>query len=198
MWTWLERQFPNNKIQSYKIVFSPLIGGSHSTQGFNGFKYPESFNEIVMFINGPNRYDTSKVLTEKQKQGLMSGVVFTEIDHNYVNPTTDKYIKSIDSIFSRQNVWVKRENSNNVYSSPASIFNEYMTWAVFCLYIIDTYDKPTADLVINERETRMVEKRNFIRFKEFDQALIRLRQEHKDLKVVDLYPYILDWCKTQN
>ena len=73
-----------------------------------------------------------------------------------------------------------------------------MTHAIFCLYILDTYDKPTADFVIDMREDLMVNRRNFIRFKEFDKELIRLRQEHKDLKVVDLYPFILEWCKRQD
>ena len=72
-----------------------------------------------------------------------------------------------------------------------------MTWAVFCLYIADTYDEETTNLVIAERETRMIDKRNFIKFKEFDQALLKIRKEHKNLKVVDLYPFILDWCKQQ-
>ena len=71
-------------------MFSQLIGGSHSTQGFNGYRHPEFFSEVAMFICGPDRYDTSKVLSEKQKERLMSGVVFTEIDHNYVNPFTNK------------------------------------------------------------------------------------------------------------
>lgn len=198
MWTWLEMQFPKEKIQSYKIMFSPLIGGSHSTQGFSGlFKYPESFTEIVMFINGPDRYDTVKVLTEKQKEGLMSGIVFTEIDHNYVNPTTDKYAKTVDSIFSRRAVWTGGDETR-MYSHPVSVFNEYMTHAVFCLWVGDTYDKATADFVINNREALMVDKRYFIRFKEFNRALTALRATNKDAKVVDLYPAILEWCKTQN
>jgi hypothetical protein len=62
---------------------------------------------------------------------------------------------------------------------------------------MDKYDKPTADLVINEREDRMVEKRFFIKFKEFDRELIRLRQENKNLDLAALYPLILEWCKRQ-
>ena len=72
-----------------------------------------------------------------------------------------------------------------------------MTWSVFCLYILDNYDKEEADFIINERETRMVEKRNFIKFKEFNKALIKFRYDNKELKVFELYPYILDWCKQQ-
>lgn len=197
MWTWLEEQFPKTKYQSYRVVFSPLIGGSHSTQRYVTSVNSKRFGENVMFICNTDRYDRMPDLSEKQKEGLMSGIVFTEIDHNYVNPATSKYRKLIDSIFSKRGLWAKQGNSSDFYGSPESVFNEYMTHAAFCLYISDTYDKPTADFVIDNREQLMVARRNFIRFKEFDKELIRLRQEHKELKVVDLYPFILEWCRQQ-
>lgn len=197
MWKWLEEQFPKLKYNSYKVIFSPLIGGSHSTQRYSAYLGNEYFGENVMFICNTDRQDKDETLTEKQKEALMSGIVFTEIDHNYVNPSTNKYKKQIDSIFSNRNIWAKNSSSSDYYDNSISVFNEYMTWAVFCLYIVDTYDEDTANLVINERETKMVDKRNFIKFKEFDQALIKMRQEHKSLKVVDLYPLIIEWCKQQ-
>jgi len=197
MWTWLEEQFPKTKYQSYRIVFSPLIGGSHSTQRYSTYSKSGRFEENTMFVCGTDKYDKRPNLSEKQKEGLMTGIVFTEIDHNYVNPATNKYAKVIDSIFLNRNIWTTHGNSSDYYNSPVSVFNEYMTHAAFCLYILDMYDKPTADFVINEREELMVSRRNFIRFKEFDRELIRLRQEHKDLKVVDLYPFILEWCRRQ-
>jgi hypothetical protein len=197
MWTWLEDQFPNNKYQSYRIVFSSLIGGSHSTQQYSTYSDNEWFKENVMFICGTARYDSMPELTEKQKEGLMSGVVFTEIDHNYVNPVSNKYVRSIDSIFSERNGWVRRDNFNDLYERPVSVFNEYMTHAAFCLYIADSYDKPTADLVIDRRVKMMVERRSFIKFKEFNDELIRLHQQYKDMKLQQLYPLILDWCRKQ-
>ena len=197
MWSWLEEQFPKTKYQSYRIVFSPLIGGSHSTQNYATFYKGSWFGENVMFVCGTDRYDKMSNVSEKQKEGLMSGIVFTEIDHNYVNPATNKYSKLVDSIFSKRNVWTKQGNSSDFYRSPVSVFNEYMTHAAFCLYILDTYEKATADFVIDSREQLMVNRRNFIKFKEFNRELIRLRQEQKDLKLVELYPFILEWCKQQ-
>lgn len=197
MWTWLENEFPKTKYQSYKIIFSPLIGGSHSTQNYSTYADTARFGESVMFICNTDRYDEMKNLSEKQKEGLMSGIVFTEIDHNYVNPATNKYSKIIDSIFSNRKIWTRQGNSSDFYDNSISVFNEYMTWSVFCLYILDNYDKSTVDLVINEREERMVDKRHFIKFREFNQALIKIRMEHNELKVAALYPFILDWCKRQ-
>ncbi len=197
MWNWLEVEFPKTHYQSYRVVSSPLIGGSHSTQNYSTYNDTGWFKECAMFIATTERVDSMNNISEIQKQGLMSGIVFTEIDHNYVNPVTSKYAALIDSIFSKRDIWAKPGNSSDWYGNSQAVFNEYMTWAVFCLYILDNYDKSTADLVINERETRMVEKRNFIKFKQFDQALIKIRQEHKDLKVAELYPFILEWCKHQ-
>ena len=197
MWSWLEDQFPNTRYQSYRVVFSPLIGGSHSTQRYSTYNKTEWFSENVMFICGTGRYDSVQSFTEKQREGLMSGIVFTEIDHNYINPSTSKYTKQVDSIFSRRGIWAKHGNNSDFYGTAESVFNEYMTHAAFCLYVLDTYDKPTADLVIEKREELMVNRRNFIKFREFDRELIKLRQEHKGVKVVELYPLILEWCRQQ-
>ncbi|AYL94027.1 DUF4932 domain-containing protein [Mucilaginibacter celer] len=199
MWAWMENEFPKRKYQSYRVVSSPLIGGSHSTQRYSTFDYDKKkpFGESVMFICGTDRYDNDKTLTEKQREGLMTGIVFTEIDHNYVNPATSQYAKQIDSIFSKRQIWAKAGNSSDFYGSPISVFNEYMTHAAFCLYIADSYDKPVADFVIAKRESLMVDRRNFVRFKEFDQELLHLHRENKNLKTVELYPMIVAWCKTQ-
>jgi hypothetical protein len=197
MWSWLEQQFPTINYQSYRIVFSPLIGGSHSTQNFWSDNDGKDFRQTVMFICNADRVDTVTVFSEKQKEGVLSGVVFTEIDHNYVNRITNKYRKAIDSVFSNKSVWVKEGLSKNFYSGPVNIFNEYMTWSVFCLYVLDNYNKTDADIVINERETRMVDKRDFIRFREFNNALIKIRKENAALTVAELYPFIINWCRQQ-
>lgn len=195
MWEWLEQHFPDSKYQSYRIVFSPLIGGSHSTQNFANYDKGVLFRECVMFICNTDRVDSLRQISEKQKEGLMSGVVFTEIDHNYVNRESNRYRASIDSIFGNRPYWVKDTATSNFYGNAMAIFNEYMTWAVFCLYMQELYDKETAAYVINERESRMMSKRGFFRFGSFNQALLKIRQEHPDLKVKALYPFILDWCR---
>ncbi|HMG07444.1 MAG TPA: hypothetical protein VK609_02980, partial [Mucilaginibacter sp.] len=101
-----------------------------------------------------------------------------------------------DSAFAKRALWsgVKA----NWYNSPVSVFNEYMTHAIFCLWVMDNYDKPTADLVIKSREDLMVNKRQFIKFREFDKALIALREQNKQKNIAELYPSMLVWCKAQN
>jgi len=195
MWNWLEQEFPKIKYDCYKIIFSPLIRGSHSTQNFGSYQQ-QWYQETVMFVAGPDIYN-SQELSEKQKEGLLSGIVFTEIDHNYVNPSSYKYAKLIDTIFSQRQIWVSPGDKSGFYTAPMSVFNEYMTHSLFCLYVLDKYDPPTADYIIEARETLMVERRYYSKFREFNKQLIKFRNEDKNVKAVDLIPKILEWCKDQ-
>jgi len=136
-------------------------------------------------------------LSEKQKEGLYSGVVFTEIDHNYVNPATNKYAKKVDSIFSQRAIWTIRSSSADFYGNAVSVFNEYMTHAAFCVYVEDVYDAATAAFVIGKREDMMVDRRGFIRFREFNQELLKLYRENKDKPLASFYPQLLEWCARQ-
>jgi len=196
MWEWLENQL-SGKFESYKIVFSPLIDASHSTQNFSNFLNGQWFSQTVMFVCGPTIFDNYKGLSKEQKEGLASGIVFTEIDHNYINPISWKYKPAIDSIFSKRDVWTSSGGDTKFYDSPESVFNEYMTHAVFCLYVLDKFDSTTADFIVKKREALMVEHRHYIKFREFDKKLIELHKQNKELKVSDLFPKFIDWCKTQ-
>lgn len=197
MWTWLERNFPKITYHSYKVVSSPLIGGTHSTQRYTTYVDDKRFAENVMFVCGTDRYDRNVDLTEKQRAGLMSGIVFTEIDHNYVNPTSNKYASRIDAAFGKRQGWVREDAYNVSYASPVAVFNEYMTHALFCLYISDVYDKETADFIIVERVKMMEERRSFIRFKAFNEELMRLHQLDRSRAAADLYTEMLAWCDIQ-
>lgn len=195
MWTWLEARFPQ-RFSCYRIVFSPLIGGSHSTQQYARYIRDRLYKEAVMFVNGPTPYTIRTDLTALEQQGLASGVVFTEIDHNYVNPTTSRFKKSVDSIFTNRPVWTKLGGDTDSYGSPQAVFNEYMTHALFCLYIKDQYDTKTAAYIVGQRVKLMEEHRHYIRFNEFTQKLSELYSLSKPSEsIANLYPALLDWAK---
>jgi hypothetical protein len=161
MWRWLEERFPN-RYDRYRIVFSPLINGSHSTQRFT----TAGVRETIMFVAGPDLFpDTVSV---PMKTAHLERLVFTEIDHNYVNPATDRYRKRINQIFANVASW----NGNAAsYRSPVATFNEYMTWAVFDLYARDAYDPVTAAAIRENVIWSMVQYRRFHRFREFQQVV---------------------------
>jgi hypothetical protein len=147
-----------------------------------------------MFISGPIE---SQQLDQKIKEVLMSRVVFTEIDHNYVNPISDQFKKEIDEIFNDRSKWTAGKYSNS-YPSPYSVFNEYMTWAVFTLYALDTFDENDFKIINDRTESQMTDRRGFSRYKEFNQKMIELyKNKNEGEKFVDLYPKILEWCKTK-
>jgi hypothetical protein len=124
---------------------------------------------------------------------LASGIVFTEIDHNYVNQISYKYQKQINSIFDKREIWTGANGDTDRYGNPSSVFNEYMTHAVFCIYVKENYDEQTANKIIKNRVNLMVEHRKYIKFKEFNDKLLSLSGGRK---VKDLYPDILNWAST--
>ena len=184
MWEWLENQFPQ-RYDSCKVIFSPLIGGSHSTQRCAG----EGFREMIMFVSGPS---FSLDLADEVREGLLSRVVFTEMDHNYVNPTTWDFWFQVGGAFHRTERW----NRQSGYRNPIQTFNEYMTWAVFLLYADDVYEGPAFEEIRRITIDTMVKRRKFIRFEEFSDKLLHLyRNRDEGQRIRDLYTSILAWAE---
>lgn len=185
MWKWLENKFPSQHYDSYKIAISPLIGGTHNTI--------RNKRECIMFVSDaspkPNKY------SDEIWKGKYSRVVFTEIDHNYVNPISNKYSKHINKVMNDWTSWNNQKQES--YNNPISTFNEYMTWAVFTLYLYDNYD--TADFILlhESMEDFMLDYRGFNKFKEFNQALLGIYKKSESKNIEELYPQIISWMKTQ-
>ncbi|GAB2595847.1 DUF4932 domain-containing protein [Spirosoma areae] len=190
MQDWLEVQFPGIRYDGQRVVFSPLISGAHSAQKFTDQGYQES----LMFICDAKGFDRSK-LTEPQIEGLYSGVVFTEIDHNFVNPVSDKNLQAINDTFSDREKWVRKGDADN-YGSAYEVFNEYMTHAVHLLYIKDKYPLEVYELVRKARVKLNGSQRGFYRFEAFLDELQRVYESRKSGETVsDLYPTMLKWAK---
>ncbi|MEO1055206.1 MAG: DUF4932 domain-containing protein, partial [Bacteroidota bacterium] len=188
-WDWLEQRFPQ-RYDNYWITFSPLVGGSHSTNKF----VTNDFKQTVMFVQGGI---TSDRYSEKVKEGLMTRVVFTEIDHNYVNPTSDKFAREIKTIFQGRNKWTTAGSWADGYSSELSVFNEYMTWSVFSLYAYDSFDSLDFEKINKRVENQMDNYRGFKTFSSFNQKMLSLYKEQQPKQIEELYPAILDWCRNE-
>lgn len=181
-WKWLENKFPITQ-DRYVISFSPLVSGSHShiKVADNGFK------ETMLFVAAPILFSSYE---KKIREAMLSGMVFTQMGHNYVDPVSENYIPLIDSLFGPSEKWILPEVINN-YKIPSSIFNEYMTWSLFNLYAYDHYKKKDFEFINRLTERDMVQKRGFIKFREFNKILLDLYKANKQKKISDLYLSLL-------
>jgi hypothetical protein len=184
-WKWVEKQF-DLTYDNYRITFSPLVNASHSTNRF----VQNDFKQTVMFICGPIEDES---MSNTFKEGLMTRVVFTEIDHNYVNPISDKYLSQIEEALTPLSDWATKETLK-VYGNTYSVFNEYMTWSVFTAYALDNYDKKDFEKINERVELQMSDWRGFTKFKDFNQYFIKLyRNKKADQTIEDLYPEVINW-----
>lgn len=186
MQTWLDQKFGFG-YGSYMIYFSPLIGGAHATVNFKD----NGLSQTFMFICKAE-FDPEE--TPIQNEIQESRVVFTEIDHNYVNPISDKILKEINDVFSNREKWTKGEMAI-AYETPYKVFNEYMTFAVYSLYLNDHYPAKEVEKYLPSMENLMEKGRGFIRFKDFNRIMLKKYQENPQIPMKDLFLYMLEESK---
>ncbi len=190
MQQWLQRKFPIS-YGNYRVIFSPLVGGAHAARRFKD----NGFEQTLMFIS---RAEFDKKYSSNLNKLINSRVVFTEIDHNFVNPTSDKYQHQIKEAFSNRSKWVKETAGTNAYATPYMVFNEYMTFALFSLYALDTYPQKDVEEFLPRMERQMDSRRGFYRFSEFNKKLMALYRENSNIKIDTLYEEMLRWSKAVN
>lgn len=189
MQSWLDEKYKFS-YGSYKVYFSPLISGAHSTKRYedNGFKQTFMFIARAEF---DNKYEP--IMNEL----IESKVVFTEIDHNYVNPISYKFSDRINESFSNREKWAKGEQTE-AYETPFDIFNEYMTYGVYSLYVLDNYTTENVEEILLYMEGMMEENRGFHNFKDFNRELIRQYKMDRVQSMEILCEKMLDWSLKKN
>lgn len=191
MWDWLEARYPN-RIQSYRILCSPMTGGFHNTAGFDG---ANGFYQALMFVSAPpadlsTLSDTALMINKY----AYSRIVFTEIDHNYVNGFADRYRDAIQDAMPDYRAW----NQGNGYQSSMNTFLEYMTFGMYALFAQDQFPNEHYDFIMNRLEKMMGEHRKFHRFPEFNQELIRFYATQEDkLNMAPIYEHMISWMGQQ-
>jgi hypothetical protein len=85
-----------------------------------------------------------------------------------------------------------------MYKNQYDVFNEYMTFAVYSLYVQDNYLKDDFIEYLSKVENQMEESRGYINFKKFNRKLIEKYEENKNIKMTELYDYILNWADNEN
>ncbi len=166
MIVWLEREF-GLRFDYYTVFFSPLIYGSHSA---NHQRTPLG-DEVLTFVAGPD-VDGGPPLPAAVRAGLVQRILFTEIDHLFVNPVSEQYRTDIDRTFGDRARWTS--DNSTFYNSPSAVFNEYMTWSVFFLFVDGRMPAEDFDRLLALTTQLMEGSRRFIRFGEFNRMMLQL------------------------
>lgn len=190
-WNWLEQHFSTRQ-DSYKILCSPLIAGMNGTNRYKD----NGFQECLMFLPTVIR---GKSWKDNFTEMLNTRIMFTEIDHNYVDAPSKKYDSVITRVLQNREKWVNTQTfGTQYYPNPVKVFNEYITFAVFLLYCEDRFkDDPAFLKQTHDGVASLMTERGFIKMKEFDAHLLELYKNSTDKNIELLYPALLQWCAAQ-
>lgn len=197
---WLDRNFPtSNDYNFYNIVFSPLVAYNQSVTWLED----GGFKELQPHVNFPYAADLKRSgpefsLSPKSEIIFRGNIVFTEMNHGYINPEADKYAERIVKAVSNRDIWVEKRMGGGYYPGIAA-FNEYMNWALVNLRAADIAPKQDQQKMIDAVERMMVKSRGFPKFAEFDRFLIEIYvNRKKGQTLADLYPQIVEWFEKNN
>lgn len=111
-----------------------------------------------------------------------------------MNPTSDKF-PDINTAMEPISCW---NNGSQNYGSGYMTFNEYMTWALFSIYLYDNFDKTVFE-ERNAKEARfMANGRGFIKFREFNDFVLEWYKAHPETSLEALFPAAIQWSREQN
>ena len=189
IWKFMEANFPA-EIDSYRIILSPLMVGTNNTIKFQ--TPAGDFTEILLFVPAYHVMDPHPSFAPAFAPLEMTRSVFTEIDHNYVNPVTDRYLESIDEAMPRLQDW----HTGRGYPTAALKFNEYYTWAVFFSWAREFYPEEDFQHIARLTLERM-DQRGFVRFEPFVEQLLALEREFPDKTLAELMPLMIEWMGEQ-
>ncbi|HYG40245.1 MAG TPA: DUF4932 domain-containing protein [Cytophagales bacterium] len=198
MQKWLNKNFPSTQYNSFKIVFSPLVSGNQSANWFenNGFK------EAQVHVNFPYPFGNwLRGLSPEAAMVRKGDIVFTELNHAFINPEAEKpiYRSKIDSALNNLDYWIEQGKPSSNYNSAYSCFNEYMNWGMVSLRYLDFAPKNEQELMLGRIEEFMTNGRGFTRFKDFNQFLIKTyRNRNENQSIADIYPKIVGWFMEQS
>jgi hypothetical protein len=200
MRAWLHRQFPGvTPYDSYKIIFSPLVAYSQSATWLES----NGFRELQAHVNFPYPEDLRRIakgarLSRTAQIILRGEIVFTELNHGYINPEADKYATQVIEAIGNRDWWVDLVRGPDYYGG-ISAFNEYMNWGLVSLRIVDFVSPGEQKALIEPVDQMMVKGRGFPRFAAFDAFLVDLyRNREKGQKIADLYPRVIAWFEKEN
>ena len=176
----LEKEFDDYfSNQRYSIVISPFVYAQQLHRQIDS-------NWAADFPNVAKAVIENIPFESAEEKSTELHVLFTEMDHGYVNPTTDQYFESTKFDTA---VW---DNNSGYGGRPSDVFNEYMTWAVFDLFNNRYFPEIAGQT--NLRWHFQNETRGFPYSHLFARELERQHTAGKGkTKISDLFPDLLQW-----
>lgn len=166
----------------YIIAISPLVGGQNCHRDIDSLTTVDFPNIRGDLILGNLDNDLSSRVIDNHS-------IFTEMDHGYINPISDKYDNLITSNFNLKK-WDKESGYPGI-----NCFNEYMTWAVYDLFVKEYFPK-VADSISLQWQYQNAS-RGFIAQNIFARKVSELYFSQKGIrKIEDVYIPLLKWCKS--
>ncbi len=186
---WLDAHF-KTEVNRYFIYFSPLSRGLHCTN----VDFAKKNKTVLVWVSSPFLIDENKYSAEV-KESLITRMFFTEIDHNYINPLSDKHLKAIKIAFRKRKMWASGGFTQS-YTNPYSVWNEYMTWGLYLLYAKQHFSPETYSFISNNVIAQMEKSRGFVHFGKFYAQLFAIYTKNQDIE--NCYPAMLEWAKNEN
>lgn len=192
MWQWLRERFPGVRpYDGVKIILSPLAGDVQNLATFES----NGYREVQPHINFP--YTVRPELSEQGLAVWRGTLLFGELNHGFVNPTSERYAEEIDAAIASRDYWTSEANAA-AYPDDLALFNEYMNFGLIVLYHGDRMEGADRAFARQRIDQVMVEARGFYRFREFSAFLADLYgRRAAGQSIEDLYPQIIAWFSEQ-
>ncbi|MBS1682812.1 MAG: DUF4932 domain-containing protein [Bacteroidetes bacterium] len=167
--------------KKYIVAISPLVGGQNCHRDVDSLTTVDFPNISKDLIQGNLNSDLTTRVVENHS-------LFTEMDHGYINPISEKYENLIAANFDL-NKWDNESGYPGI-----NCFNEYMTWAAYDLFIKEKFPK-MADSISLQWQYQNAS-RGFIAQNIFARKVSELYFSQKgDKKLEPIYVPLLKWCK---
>lgn len=165
----------------YKIILSPFVGRMNCHRDLDSLTGADFPNVADALMKG-----TIKSIN-KEEQAIDIHTIFTEMDHGYVNPLSEKHASEIERKFKYQK-WDYDSGYEGI-----DCFNEYMTWALYDIFT----KKHFPDLAnnVNIQWHYQNASRGFFASSLFATELEKLLNENNNLN--KCYPLLIKWCEQQ-
>lgn len=172
----------------YNVVLSPFVYRMNCHRDIDS-------TTVADFITITDYVLSDTISVNKKNIATSIHNLFTEMDHGYVNPTTNKYNELVNKSFNA-NLWDNKSGYNE--DDKFGVFNEYMTWAVYDIFLKKYFPNFADEVGLNWSFQN--DSRGFQYSQLFTQQVLTIyNQKKKGETLKDLYPKMLEWTsKIQN